>query len=144
MRNLSVCNRVALRNIVLLCMHTVGMLARMQTFPEWLRARLDERQWTSGDLGRASGVSNSIIWRWLSDRPNRPTPANLEKIAPVLGVAYEELLRLCGYLPGEAVMSPSEDVDWLRLKARWPELSEELRRAVLRLTSARSVVEAAV
>lgn len=72
----------------------------MQAFREWLRAALDERGWTNADLERASGVGNSIIWRWLAQSPRRPTPANLAKIAPALGVPYEDLLRMCGYLPG--------------------------------------------
>src|SRR5258708_11684485 len=72
------------------CAHRACYSARMQAFREWLRATLDERSWTNSDLERASGVSNSIIWRWLADPPRRPTPANLRKIARPLGVSYEE------------------------------------------------------
>jgi hypothetical protein len=32
-------------------------------------------------------------------RPIRPSPENLERLAPVLGMAYESLLEVCGYLP---------------------------------------------
>lgn len=73
----------------------------MQAFQDWLRARLTELDWTNADLERATGVSNSIIWRWLASSPRRPTPANLKKIAGPLGVPYEDLMKLCNYLPGE-------------------------------------------
>lgn len=73
----------------------------MQSFSDWLAERLRERDWSSADLGRASGVDKTNITRWISER-RRPTPANLKRIAPSLGVSYEELMRRCDYLPGEA------------------------------------------
>lgn len=48
-------------------------------------------------LGEASGVAPHLIKRWVDPNPKKrvkPSPANLERIAPVLGVPYEELLRL--------------------------------------------------
>lgn len=97
----------SVRNVPLSYLRVTGMLPCMQAFPDWLRTRLTERGWSNADLERASGVSNSIIWRWLSDAPRRPSPANLKKIAGPLGVSYEDLMKLCGYLPG----APSVDVD---------------------------------
>ena len=49
-------------------------------------------------LAEQSGISSNVLGRWR-DGVGRPSPANLEKLAPALGVPYESLLRMCGYLP---------------------------------------------
>lgn len=64
-----------------------------------MRSRLRGR----GDLARlstASGIASHVIGRWR-DGEGRPTDVNLKRLAPALGVPYEELLKMCGYLPGE-------------------------------------------
>lgn len=94
------------------CWHSVVLLARkvydasMQEFSVWLPERLRQLGLSNSDLERASGVSNSIIWRWQNGTPRRPSPANLEKIAPALGVPYEDLMKMCGYLSGKPVAAP--------------------------------------
>lgn len=74
----------------------------------WLRARMKELNWTNQDLERASGVDNSIIWRWLSKKPRKPTPANLKKIAGPLGVSYADLMKMC--YPDDADADPVEPI----------------------------------
>ena len=72
-------------------------------------AWLDRRGWYRAQLADAAGVSQSLVSKWLSDEEPRATPApkNLAKLAPVLGMTYEDLMRVCGYLPGVAEL-PSE------------------------------------
>jgi transcriptional regulator with XRE-family HTH domain len=72
----------------------------MQVFGDWLHEQRTSRNWSQSDLSRASTVDSSIITRWETGA-TRPSPANLAKIAPALGVPYEDLLKMCGYLPGE-------------------------------------------
>lgn len=108
----------------------------MQAFPTWLRARLDAQGWTKSDLERASGVHNSIIWRWMSEPPRRPTPANLKKIAPHLGVSYEDLMRMCGYLPGQPEVQNERHPQLTSLlaaiEAGWPAMDESARELAAR------------
>lgn len=74
-------------------------------FQQALNTTLRERNWTLSQMGRAAGIQPSILSRWLSSPAgggsvSRPSPRNLQKLAPVLGLSYEDLMRMCGYLPG--------------------------------------------
>ena len=53
---------------------------------------------TLGDLGRASRIAVSTLSR-IEAGTQRPTPATLKKLAPCLGVSYQHLMALAGYLP---------------------------------------------
>lgn len=89
------------------------------------RALLTERLRPRGALARLareSDIKSPVIGHWQRGE-TRPSPANLGKIAGPLGVPYEDLLRMCGYLPGDAAVS---DVD--------PELKARLARMGTRLT----------
>lgn len=71
----------------------------LREFRDLLRSRLRER----GDLARlsaASGIASHVLGRWR-DGEGRPSDANLKRLAPALGVPYEELLRMCGYLSAD-------------------------------------------
>lgn len=70
----------------------------MDDFRPFLAGWLRSHQMPQSRLGEISGIPPSIINRWLhADRPTRPSTENLEKLAPALGVPYDELLRICGY-----------------------------------------------
>lgn len=57
-----------------------------------------ERNYTIRQLGVRSGVTHAHIS--LIEKGQRlPTPAVIAKLAPPLRVAYEDLLRVAGYLP---------------------------------------------
>lgn len=76
----------------------------MDEFIALLQSRLRER----GDLARlaeVSGITSHVLGRWR-DGIGRPTDTNLRRLAPALGVPYEELARMCGYLLGEPVPRP--------------------------------------
>lgn len=53
---------------------------------------------TLGSLSRASRVAVSTLSR-IEAGTQRPTPATLKKLAPCLGVSYEHLMAMAGYLP---------------------------------------------
>ena len=74
---------------------------------EFLEAWLARTGSNQAQLSRASGVPQNVISRWLGDAPPRPSLKNLAKLAPAVGVPYEDLLSLCGYLPGP--LSPQPD-----------------------------------
>lgn len=86
---------------------------RVERFREVLRARVRQR----GDLARLadeSGIHAVVIGRWITDGI-RPSTENLAKLAPALGLPYEELLRLCGYLPGTPAASGGQDSELVSL-----------------------------
>lgn len=106
--------------------------ARVHTdFRAALTAALAQHGWNYSDLGRASGINGSVISRWFATPPRRPTPANLEKLAPALGVDYEDLMRSCGYLPGETNLPDDEHPELVEVGAAWPRISEGVRQAIL-------------
>lgn len=71
----------------------------MDQFRALLREHLRERG-ALARLSENSGIASHVIGRWR-DGVGRPTDTNLKRLAPHLGVSYEELMRLCGYLPSE-------------------------------------------
>ena len=102
-------------------------------FRELLETTMRTRDWSLSRLGREAGIQPSIISRWLNAPSNgpmsRPSPRNLEKLAPVLGVPYEDLMRVCGYLPPNGDLA-EVDPDVAAIAAVWPSLDEGIRRAV--------------
>lgn len=99
----------------------------MDRFRDFLTDWLARTGWSASRLARESGVRQNVISRWTSQTPTRPSPENLKKIAPVVGVSYEDLLRMCGYLPdGEADAAAEGDEleRWLLMR------TEEFHQAV--------------
>ena len=102
-------------------------------FGDFLDRWLAEQRWSQGRLAHESGISQGLISKWVhSDRSRRsvPSPRNLEKLAPVLGVPYEDLMRLGGYLPGELAGEQPLDPALASVVARWPRLSAGVREAI--------------
>ena len=99
----------------------------METFREYVATWLTSTGTSATQLGERSGVDQSLLSKYLHQDPSRrvtPTPKSLQKLAPVLGKPYEDLMRMCGYLPGEA----SADFDAEQLAAH--ELVDSLMAAV--------------
>lgn len=104
-------------------------MRRVGPFQDLLRSRLAQR----GDLARlaeASGLRSPVIARW-KEGSSRPTPSNLWRVAPALGQTYEELMRMCGYLPDIArpAQPPPAPLDprLERLIRHWPDLDESVK-----------------
>jgi transcriptional regulator with XRE-family HTH domain len=87
------------------------------TFRDFVTRWLGDSRISAADLSSRAGIDQSGMSKYLHTDPRRrvrPSPRSLEKLAPVLGVAYEDLLRMCGYLPGE----PRAQVDARRQAVR--------------------------
>ncbi len=106
-----------------------------------LSARLTERG-AIARLAEASGLHQYQISRLAGPHAPKPTPKTLERLAPALGVSYEDLLRMCGYLPGAAT-NKRLDPDLAQVNARWDDLPAGRREAILRLTYRNRLVIAA-
>lgn len=92
-------------------------------------------------LSEQSGVAPHLISSWANrKKPVTPSPANLQRIAPALGVPYETLLRMV-YLDGRESI---EDRDLATVTAVWPRLEVSLRKTikVLAEAGARGLIDA--
>lgn len=68
------------------------------SFGLWLKEqRLKAGYRSQGQLSRACGIDHSTIARWERDI-TKPTPENLQKLAPSLKISYEELMEKAGHL----------------------------------------------
>jgi transcriptional regulator with XRE-family HTH domain len=67
-------------------------------FPEWLEGELRDRQMSSAELSRRSGVQKSTLSRILN-REHKPMPVTLEAIAAGLKIPPAVVFRAAGYLP---------------------------------------------
>jgi transcriptional regulator with XRE-family HTH domain len=104
----------------------------MEEFRALLRERLRVRG-TQARLAKESGIKSPVIGHWARGE-TRPSPANLKRIAPALGVPYEELMRMCGYLSGESTATSvhSElEMRLARLGAIWSEYPRTVWLAIL-------------
>jgi transcriptional regulator with XRE-family HTH domain len=77
-------------NVACSCVETLRMLIE-----EWLRVQHAPRI----EFARLSTVPQNVIGKWLNGDVQSVSAANLRKVAPVLGLTYEELLREMGELP---------------------------------------------
>lgn len=101
----------------------------MDGFREFLTDWLARTGWSASRLARESGVRQNVISRWASQTPTRPSPENLQKLAPVVGVDYEDLMRMCGYLPADQAAPDGEPADELEqdLRSRTQQFEAALR-----------------
>lgn len=92
----------------------------MQTFRDWLEARLAENHWTAADLTRASqtpdnprGIDSGVISRWRRPPPHNTVPRNAERLnqlARALRVPESEVYAAVGLLP-EDVRGDQDEAD---------------------------------
>jgi transcriptional regulator with XRE-family HTH domain len=68
---------------------------------EWMRVHAASQ----ADLAARSGVPQNVVSRWLNRQVDDASPKNLKRIAPTLGLTYEELLRKMGELPSDEAIS---------------------------------------
>lgn len=72
-------------------------------FQKVVREFLARRDWSQPQLAREAGISQAVVNRWLSDDPEmlvQPTDPTLRKLAPVIGIPHNELMRMAGRLEG--------------------------------------------
>jgi SOS-response transcriptional repressor LexA len=66
----------------------------METFAEFLRKRMSERNLKINQLAKLSGVSSSEVSRMATGQRKSPNPQILRKLAPVLRVSFDSLLKI--------------------------------------------------
>lgn len=117
-------------------------------FRDFLRDWLAQPGRSAYKLALASGVSQSVIGRYVHPDPNRrvqPTPASLERLAPALGISHEDLMRMSGYLPRSNSASahpPAHGDERLtRIMRSWHRLPEYRRQSIADLADYREKIE---
>jgi transcriptional regulator with XRE-family HTH domain len=76
-------------------------------FNDWLLERLKELDWSQADLARGSGLTRSVISKYMTGRI--PDEAALRKIAKALHIAPESVFRAAGILPPAPEKDPVID-----------------------------------
>ena len=111
---------------------------------EQFRALLQERTAERGALARLSqisGIRSPVIGCWR-DGIGRPSDTNLKKLAPALGVSYEDLMKMCGYLPGEpTLLDPQLAAFLAEIETGWRTMDQQAREMAERGTRALFRVE---
>lgn len=69
----------------------------MTDFGDYLRQLREAKKFTVRQLATYSKVSHGYISQVENGTRNRPTPKIIEKLAPVLGITYEEMMKKAGY-----------------------------------------------
>ena len=77
-------------------------------FNDWLLQQLKERDWSQADLSRASGLTRSVISKYMTGRI--PDEAALTKIAKAFKLPPEFVFEKAGLLPPRTDLSPIDRV----------------------------------
>lgn len=77
------------------------------SFKDYLRQQLDRREWTAADLARASGLSESVIGRWLK-AATLPSVDNARALANALERPMLEVVVAVGILAPEEITATVE------------------------------------
>lgn len=119
--------------------------ADMEDFRALLKERLRERG-ALARLAEASGIKSPVIGRWAAGE-TQPSPANLERLAPVIGVPFEDLMKMVGYLPGDpspnvnprlSAFLAAVEAGWLAMDDARRDLAERGARALFSVQPAQS------
>lgn len=79
-------------------------------FGDYLKSLRESKGLSQRQLAYLAGLSNTEISKLESGGRKKPSPAVLKKIAPHLGVPYEELLKKAGIIEsGEFIYTPPEE-----------------------------------
>lgn len=74
-------------------------------FNDWILERLNELDWSQADLARNSGLTRSVISKYMAGRI--PDESALRQIAKALKLSPESVFRAAGILP------PSVEDPWV-------------------------------
>ncbi|NSW91659.1 MAG: helix-turn-helix domain-containing protein [Firmicutes bacterium] len=100
----------------------------MEYIGEYIRSLREAKNYSQRKLGYLSKVSNATINR-IEKNISKPAPETLKKLAGPLGVSYEELLYIAGYL--EKGLVNADSVRKIREKRNmsFEELSKDIEHA---------------
>jgi len=91
---------------------------------EYIKKLREKRGYTQRQLSYLSKISNTEISRIESGKRKNPSPEILKKLAPHLGVPYEDLMRAANYLKPS---NPALEEKILTILANNPHLLEFLQ-----------------
>ncbi|MEW6182145.1 MAG: S24 family peptidase [Bacillota bacterium] len=102
-------------------------------FGIWLQEKRAKAGYESqGALSRACGIDHSTVARW--ERGDvKPMPENLKKLAPFLGVSFEELMAAVGYISDVQKPDAGPDYSPTRKAVEQPDRLKEETGAPYRL-----------
>ena len=98
-----------------------------------------KRGWTLREAARRTGVHNAHLSQIEKGVILRPSPSVLFQIGEVYGVRFDDLLKLAGYVGGDA--SPAVSVAFRALIGLKPELQEAAAAYLVHLQGASAVDE---
>lgn len=77
----------------------------MSSFGQHLKAIMDERNIGVNELSEKCGVSGAHISRIINGKRPAPKPETIKRFAEALGVTYEALMKVAGYINNENPIS---------------------------------------
>lgn len=95
---------------------------------EYIKDLRKARHYSQRKLGLLSRVSNTTIKR-MEDGAIFPKPVTLRKLAPWLGVSYEELMNVAGYLEKKEFVPSNITLLLERGSMNYAQLTEAVKRA---------------
>lgn len=101
-------------------------------FNDWLLERLKEFDWSQADLSRASGLTRSVISKYITGRT--PDESALRKLAKAFKLPPETVFRAAGILPPAPEKDPEiEEMNYLLRNLQQEDIQDliDLARAKL-------------
>lgn len=100
-----------------------------QSWGDWVRTQLARRNWSNAEAAKASGLPPSAISQWITSQHQKPSMANLRKLAEALDVPILTALVAAGYItaaeagepptvPGAADLTTQELLDEVKKRMR--------------------------
>lgn len=95
------------------------------SFGQYLRHLRNSKKLTLNQLAELSGISNAQISRLEVGKRASPKPETIKKLAPFLGVKYEEMMMAAGYYETEDITD-----DWIKEIVTAPKSHKEAMRTI--------------
>jgi transcriptional regulator with XRE-family HTH domain len=80
----------------------MNMKNKNLSISEFIKLKREERALSQRHLAELCGVSNTEIWQIETGKRKKVQPFILRSMAPHLGVSYEELMKIAGYISNES------------------------------------------
>jgi transcriptional regulator with XRE-family HTH domain len=68
---------------------------------EFIRNKRTEKDLGQKELARLANISTVELWRIETGDRKKVSPSILKALAPHMGVSYEELMKIAGYIPDD-------------------------------------------
>jgi len=99
----------------------------MSCIGEYIETLRQSKGYSQRKLGYLSGISNATINR-IENGISNPDPSTLSKLSFTLGVSYEELLKLAGYLSTGKFIASNMRLIKEKCGMTYDELSKDIKK----------------